>query len=243
MSRDELPEPWRSALEQHGIHSKRGLASKAGISPQTAKRLIDGEGKPSPQTVAAVADKVFNGDRNRVWALAGHDRQDHGDWQLPPEASQLNQEQRAAVLAVVRAMLPQQREEAGDRGGRDAAPMNRIGGADMVIRTGPEDQPNLMVIEVKSPRPPALLFPEQIYTRFLQYRGHELADELTDELEALTEEITAADALEQINTAGEVSEEMLEHLLAAARTGAMRRTTSDRLQDQAGEESQDPGGM
>lgn len=106
MSREPLPEPWRSALEQKGIESKRGLASRVGISPQTAKRLIDGIGSPSAETVARVADELFAGDRARVWELAGIAREDHGDWVLPPEASQLDPDQRAAVLAVVRAMLP-----------------------------------------------------------------------------------------------------------------------------------------
>lgn len=120
MSRDPLPEPWRSELEIKGIHSKRGLATKAGISPQTAKRLIDGEGSPSHATVAAVADAIFDGNRDRVWELAGFERQDHGDWSLPPEASLLDPEQRAAVLAVVRAMLPPE-QRAGDGDERDAA--------------------------------------------------------------------------------------------------------------------------
>lgn len=119
MSRDPLPEPWRSELEIKGIHSKRGLATKAGISPQTAKRLIDGEGSPSHATVAAVADAIFGGNRDRVWELAGFERQDHGDWSLPPEASLLDPEQRAAVLAVVRAMLPPE-QRAGDGDDRDA---------------------------------------------------------------------------------------------------------------------------
>lgn len=122
MSREPLPEPWRSALEPKGVHSKRGLATKAGISPQTAKRLIDGTGSPSHETVVAVADALFGGDRNRVWDLAGVARQDYGEWQLPPEASQLDPEQRAAVLAVVRAMLPPDARR-GDGSGRDAAPM------------------------------------------------------------------------------------------------------------------------
>lgn len=121
MSRDPLPEPWRSELEIKGIQSKRGLATKAGISPQTAKRLIDGEGSPRPETVAAVADALFDGDRSKVWELAGFDRQDHGDWTLPPEASLLDPDQRAAVLAVVRAMLPPE-QRAGDGDDRDATP-------------------------------------------------------------------------------------------------------------------------
>lgn len=123
VSRNELPEPWRSALEPKGVHSKRGLATKVGIAPQTAKRLIDGEGSPSQSTVAAVADSLFNGDRTRVWELAGYGRRDYGDWQLPPEASQLGPEQRAAVLAVVRAMLPPDARR-GEGDDRDAASMN-----------------------------------------------------------------------------------------------------------------------
>lgn len=116
MSRDPLPEPWRSVLERRGIHSKRGLADKAGISPQTAKRLIDGIGRPSVETVQAVADTVFAGDRDYVWRLVGFDVQDHGEFVLPPEASLLDQEQRDAVLAVVRAMLPQDAKRGGSGG-------------------------------------------------------------------------------------------------------------------------------
>jgi hypothetical protein len=126
VSREPLPEPWRSALEPKGIESKRGLASRVGISPQTAKRLIDGIGSPSAETVALVADELFDGDRAGVWRLAGIARQDHGDWVLPPEASQLDQEQRAAVLAVVRAMLPpevRRRQPGGDVA--EAAPLTK----------------------------------------------------------------------------------------------------------------------
>ncbi|MCW2843897.1 MAG: family transcriptional regulator [Nocardioides sp.] len=125
MSREPLPEPWRSALEPKGIESKRGLASRVGISPQTAKRLIDGIGSPSAETVARVADELFGGDRVRVWELAGIAREDHGDWALPPEASQLDPDQRAAVLAVVRAMLPPdaRRRVSGDVAG--AAPLTK----------------------------------------------------------------------------------------------------------------------
>lgn len=121
VSREPLPEPWRSVLEIKGISSKRGLATRAGISPQTAKRLVDGDGQPSPETVAAVADAVFDGDRTKVWELAGTQRQDYGEWKLPPEASQLDPEQRKAVLAVVRAMLPPEARKRGEHGGDTAA--------------------------------------------------------------------------------------------------------------------------
>lgn len=118
-----MPTPWRQPLEVKGITSKRGLAARAGISPATASRLIDGVGTPSVETVAAVADSVFDGDRDRVWALAGFDRRDSGDWTLPPEASLLDQEQRAAVLAVVRAMLPPDQRTGDGDVDRDATPM------------------------------------------------------------------------------------------------------------------------
>ena len=133
MNRDTLPEPWRSALERKGISSMRGLAAKAGVSPQTAKRLIDGTGMPSYNTIVAIADAVFDGDRGYVWELAGVERQDFGDFQLPPEASQLDPEQRAAVLAVVKAMLP--RAEGGGLGGNTAP--TRIGRPYEVESSGP----------------------------------------------------------------------------------------------------------
>lgn len=126
MSRELLPEPWRTELERKGISSKRGLATKVGISPQTAKRLIDGDGQPSAATVNAVADELFNGDRARVWELAGLSRQDFGEWSLPPEASQLDPEQRAAVLAVVRAMLPRDLREGDGDEQRDAASTSTV---------------------------------------------------------------------------------------------------------------------
>ena len=125
MSRDPLPEPWRSELEKKGVISRRGLAEKAAISPQTAVRLVDGVGQPSAETVAKVADAFFGGDRTHVWKLAGFSRRDHGEWGLPPEASLLDEDQRAAVLAVVRAMLPDEVRKQGD--GDEAAPMRQAG--------------------------------------------------------------------------------------------------------------------
>lgn len=110
-------------MEIKGIHSIRGLAAKAGISPQTAKRVIDGTGDPSFETITAIADALYGGDREPVYALLGDRRQvDHGPWQLPEEVtSQLDEEQRAAVLAVARAMLPADVRKRGEHGG-DTAP-------------------------------------------------------------------------------------------------------------------------
>lgn len=104
---ESLPEPWRSALATKGIHSMRGLAAKAGISPQTAKRLIDGTGNPAVTTVEAIADYVFNGDRGLVWNLIGEER-DHEPYEPPPEVALLSPRQRRALDEIIRAMAESQ---------------------------------------------------------------------------------------------------------------------------------------
>jgi hypothetical protein len=85
----------------------RGLATKAGISPQTAKRLIDGTGSPALSTVEAVADYVFDGDRGRVWHLIGEERE-HEPYEPPPEVALLSSRQRRALDELIRAMAESQ---------------------------------------------------------------------------------------------------------------------------------------
>lgn len=104
---NELPEPWGAELSERGVHSYREFATLVGdgIGHETLRRLVTG-GKTSVGTVNKVADKVFAGDRDRVWALRGVALQDHGDWELPPEASLLTDHQREAIRAVVKAMVP-----------------------------------------------------------------------------------------------------------------------------------------
>lgn len=105
MSKGELPEHWAEALERRSIGSIRGVADAAKVSPMAASRLVKGEAT-SAKTVRLVADALFDGDRNKVWELHGSSLRDHGDWRLPEEASLLNDEQRTAVVGIVRAMLP-----------------------------------------------------------------------------------------------------------------------------------------
>lgn len=128
MSRDDIPEPWRSALERKGIDSIRRLASKAEISPMTASRLVKDQGT-SVETVNAVARLVFDNDVELVWRLRGLSVRDLGPFELPVEASLLTDDQREAVVAVVRAMLPAD-VKAGITGAkprpRQAAPGRRL---------------------------------------------------------------------------------------------------------------------
>lgn len=124
MSKQEaLPDHWRVALETKGVQSLRGLATKAGISPMAASRLVKGDGT-SAETVNAVADALFQGDRNYVWQLHGSSVRDYGDWGLPSEASLLTDDQRKAVVAVVRAMLPPE-AKGGGAGVKRAAPTSK----------------------------------------------------------------------------------------------------------------------
>lgn len=104
---NELPDPWGSELSSKGIHSYRQFAAAMGdgIGHETLRRLVTG-GKTSPSTVNKVADKLFGGDRTKVWQLYGINVEDHGDWTLPAEASLLSEQQRDAIKMVLKAMLP-----------------------------------------------------------------------------------------------------------------------------------------
>lgn len=125
MSRGELPDHWAKALKARRIASIRGVATAAHISPMAASRLVKGE-STSAKTVRLVADALFAGDRNRVWELHGSTLRDHGDWQLPEEASLLDDDQRAAVVSIVRAMLPPD-VRGGGAGVKRAAATNQPG--------------------------------------------------------------------------------------------------------------------
>lgn len=122
----ELPEPWATELAPKGIHSYRDMGARVGIAHETARRLMTG-GKTSAATVEKVAEKLFDGDRTKVWRLYGVAVQDYGPWELPPGASLLTPEQRDAVRAVVHAMLPKLTAVGGDGDADDAggsAPTN-----------------------------------------------------------------------------------------------------------------------
>lgn len=126
---NELPEPWATELAPKGIHSYRDLGAAAGIAHETARRLCT-SGRTSAATVNKVAAALFGGDSTKVWALYGAPLRDHGPWELPEEARLLDEEQRAAVLAVVMAMVPKEVK----RGGGDGDVKDSRGSAPMTLR-------------------------------------------------------------------------------------------------------------
>lgn len=128
----ELPGEWGELLGPKGIHSYRDMAAATDIAAGTMHRLVTGKAT-STETVNAVADKLFDGDRDLVWRLRGSQRRDHGDWNLPAEASLLTEAQRSAVLAVIQAMVPVEQEGGGERADSSAATKSP--------EVGPAEQP------------------------------------------------------------------------------------------------------
>jgi len=101
---DDVPAPWREAMEKAGTYSRRQLADKAGTGTSTVSDLIYGRKLTSEPTLQAVADALrLPVTTVRGWAAAA--RGEHKPFELPPEANRLGRRQREAVLAVVRAML------------------------------------------------------------------------------------------------------------------------------------------
>lgn len=108
--RTDIPEPWKSAMAQWGMHSARDLASKTGIGASTVTGLIYGDRSSSEQTLQAVAAALrVEVTTVREWASAA--RGEARPFVLPAEADRLTRREREAVLAVVRAMLDPADEE------------------------------------------------------------------------------------------------------------------------------------
>jgi transcriptional regulator with XRE-family HTH domain len=97
----ETPLQWEPVLESAGLHSARDLARVLDVSPQTAIRLLHGE-KTSRETIEAAA-VVLGVTPEDVRKL--REELALPPFRLPPEADHLTPRQRAAIVAVVRAML------------------------------------------------------------------------------------------------------------------------------------------
>lgn len=102
--RSQLPAFLRQRMDEVGIVSLRQLAARAEISPETARRLLDGTRAPSEPTLAKVA-AVLGVPLTRLRTLAGRPSGEAVPFRLPPEADQLNEQQRDVVLSLVRSLL------------------------------------------------------------------------------------------------------------------------------------------
>lgn len=101
---DEIPQPWRDAMENAGAYSIRDLAAKTGTGPTTVSDLLHGRKLSSERTMQAVADALrLPATTIREWAAAA--RGEEKPFELPAEANRLTRRQREAVRAIVSAML------------------------------------------------------------------------------------------------------------------------------------------
>lgn len=110
---------WEPVLEGAGLHSARDLARELGVSPSTAARLLHGE-QTSRETIEAAAT-LLGISPERVREL--RDEVALPPFRLPPDADQLSQRQRAAIVAVVRAMLEPADAPAMSKAPTGAAPI------------------------------------------------------------------------------------------------------------------------
>jgi hypothetical protein len=121
--RRDTPPEWVQVMEPRRLHSLRDLSRASGVSTQTVTRLVFGE-STSESTVEKVAT-ALSLTTQQVWRLHGR-TEDLQPFRLPEGADHLSPVQRAAVAAVVRAMLNpgQVGESGGDTSPTKDAPSN-----------------------------------------------------------------------------------------------------------------------
>jgi transcriptional regulator with XRE-family HTH domain len=103
---------WRALMQAAAppMNSLRDLALRSGVAVQTITRLVFGEAT-SDETVRAVAEALGISEE-RVWELHGQPRPN--PFVLDRSADRLSPTQRAAVKAVIAAMLePEQPAKTG----------------------------------------------------------------------------------------------------------------------------------
>ena len=97
-------------MEQFGIAGQNDLARRAGLSTNTVNRLVHGRGRPSVETIRAVADVLTeDGDTDVIFGAAGLlDSHDHGDWDMREVSGLLpllSHRQRAAIVELIRSFV------------------------------------------------------------------------------------------------------------------------------------------
>lgn len=91
-------------MDELDIRSIRELARRAGIGPETARRLLAGEGGPDELTLRRVAEALAL-PLQQVRARAGRPAGERTPFRLPPEADQLTDRQRSVILSMVQVLL------------------------------------------------------------------------------------------------------------------------------------------
>lgn len=101
---DDIPAPWREAMEKAGAYSLRDLAGRAGIGTSTVSDLIYGRKSSSEPTMQATADSLrLPVTTIREWAAAA--RGEAGPYQPPAVANRLTERQRRALDELIRSIV------------------------------------------------------------------------------------------------------------------------------------------
>ena len=124
----EVPEPWKTLMDQHSISSIRQLSQKSGVSAPAISRLMHREGRQEDDTIVRVAT-TLGLDLDKAYGLAGVTAPEAKPYTPPAEAHRLNERQRKAIDELIRATVADlQEQEAGDGSEHSATPMNQAGG-------------------------------------------------------------------------------------------------------------------
>lgn len=91
-------------MDALGITSIRGLAKRAGIGNETARRLFIPGRRPAETTLQRLADNLGM-PLTDLRRATGRPTGGYGPFVLPAEADQLDPHQRHVVLAMIRALL------------------------------------------------------------------------------------------------------------------------------------------
>lgn len=100
-----------NAVAPNGEPSITRLATMAGVSVETARRLLFGMGRPSVQTVERVA-AALRIDVRMVSEWAAHARSVREPYRAPAEADLLTDRERRAVTHLIRAITDGRRSHA-----------------------------------------------------------------------------------------------------------------------------------
>lgn len=101
---DDIPQPWREAMENAGTYSLRDLAARAGLGTSTVSDLIYGRKSTSERTMQAAADSLrLPVTTIRSWAATA--RGEVGPYQPPAVANRLTERQRRAIDELIRSIV------------------------------------------------------------------------------------------------------------------------------------------
>jgi len=116
---DDIPGHWMPDLERRGLTSYRKLGAAAGVSHETARRVIHGR-QAKDDTIQAIATAI-GVTPTRIYELRGQVEPDRSrDWQPPASAALLTAEEREALSRLITLMT---REREGSGGDGNAASM------------------------------------------------------------------------------------------------------------------------